>query len=80
MKKKFSKDSRYTQGNFSPVNVSKYKGSLPVIYRSKLELIVFRWLDCNSKVISWGSESVVIPYYSPLDNNFNKKNNIIIYV
>jgi hypothetical protein len=73
MKKKLTKDPRYTQGTFNPLNVSKYKGSWPIIYRSKLELNVFRWLDSNSKVITWGSESVVIPYYSPLDNSYNKK-------
>ena len=73
MRKKLVKDSRYVQGKFSPLNPSKYKGFWPIIYRSNLELTVFRWLDNNSKVISWGSESVVIPYYCPLDGQYNKK-------
>lgn len=73
MRKRLIRDSRYVQGKFEPLNKSKYRGSWPIIYRSKLELTVFRWFDCNPKVLSWGSESVVIPYYSPLDNGFNKK-------
>lgn len=69
MRKKLQKNSRYTQGKFSPVNISKYKGSLPIIYRSSLELKAFRWMDGNSNIISWGSESVIIPYQSPIDED-----------
>jgi hypothetical protein len=68
MKKKLGKKNRnYTQGIFQPKNKEKYKGSIPIIFRSKLEMLSMRYLDNNSNVISWGSESVVIPYISPKD-------------
>lgn len=69
MRKHLHKNSRYNQGKFNPSNPAKYKGSLPIIYRSSLELKSFRWMDKNPNIISWGSESVIIPYYSPLDLN-----------
>jgi len=67
MRKHLHKDSRYNQGKFHPQNIGKYKGSLPIIYRSSLELKSFRWMDRNPNIISWGSESVIIPYYSPIE-------------
>jgi hypothetical protein len=67
MRKSLHKDSRYNQGKFHPKNIHKYKGSLPIIYRSGLELKAFRWMDNNPNIISWGSESVIIPYNSPID-------------
>ncbi len=62
MRKKKSKYNKYKQGKFSPQAKEKYKGSLPVIYRSSWELQLFRWLDRNSSCIRWGSESCVIRY------------------
>jgi hypothetical protein len=67
MRKHLNKNSKYNQGKFLPRNINKYKGSLPIIYRSGLELKAFRWMDNNPNIISWGSESVIIPYFSPLD-------------
>ena len=32
------KSTDYKQGKFNPLNPSKYKGTLPIIYRSKMEL------------------------------------------
>jgi hypothetical protein len=58
------KNKKYRQGIFNPINPEKYKGSLPIIYRSSLELKSFRWMDNSSKILKWGSESVVIPYQS----------------
>jgi hypothetical protein len=66
------KNPNYKQGIFKPSNPLKYKGSFPVVYRSGLELQVFRWMDNNINVTSWGSESVVIPYQSPLDGRVHK--------
>ena len=66
------KNSNYIQGIYSILNSKKYKGSLPCIYRSSLELKVFRWFDNNSNVITWGSESVVVPYQSPLDGKLHR--------
>ncbi len=57
----------YKQGAYSPLNSEKYIGTRPIIYRSGWELKFFRWCDKNKNVLKWGSESVVIPYISPLD-------------
>jgi hypothetical protein len=67
-----NKNSNYKQGIFYPLSKEKYKGSTPIVYRSSLELKVFRWLDRNTNIISWGSESVVIPYISPVDNKLHR--------
>lgn len=72
MRKKLQKNSSFNQGYFNPTNKNKYKGSWPIIYRSSLELKAYRWMDNNPNVITWGSESVVIPYTSPLDNRMHR--------
>lgn len=66
------KNTNYKQGIFNPKNPKKYKGSLPIIYRSGLELKSFRYLDNNPNVITWGSESVIIPYQSPMDGKMHR--------
>ena len=50
------------KGHYIPKNREKYTGSTPVVYRSGWEMAVFKWLDANPKVATWGSETVVIPY------------------
>lgn len=60
------------KGIFTPMHGEKYRGSLPIVYRSSLELNFYRWCDRNAKVIQWGSESVVIPYLSPKDGKVHK--------
>lgn len=62
------KNPKYKQGIFNPLSQNKYNGSRPIYYRSSLELDVFRMLDRNKNIISWGSESIIIPYISPVDN------------
>ncbi|CAM0000210.1 head closure [Vibrio phage D479] len=55
-------------GKYKPRNLSKYKGNLSNIeYRSSWELSMFRWLDNNPAVVRWGSETIVIPYFSTAD-------------
>jgi hypothetical protein len=66
------KNSNYKQGRFNPLNPHKYKGTLPIYYRSKLELSAMRMLDKNPNILTWGSESVVIPYVSPMDNRVHR--------
>lgn len=66
------KNKNYRQGIFQPLHKEKYKGTLPIVYRSSLELKVFRWFDNNSNVVSWGSESVIIPYRSPADGKLHR--------
>ncbi len=66
------KNQKYTQGIYQPKNSEKYKGSTPIIYRSKMELISFRYLDNNPNILTWGSESVIIPYQSPKDGKLHR--------
>ena len=61
--------SNYKQGIYKLKNPEKYYGDPHnVIYRSSWELRVFKWLDKNENVLSWGSEELVINYISPVDN------------
>jgi len=66
------KQCQYNQGLFHPVNDSKYKGSRPIVYRSGLELSFYRFCDRNENVLQWGSESVVVPYISPVDGRMHR--------
>lgn len=72
MKKLGRKNTNYKQGIFNPKNPKKYKGTVPIIYRSGLELLSMRYFDNSPNVLSWGSESVVIPYQSPLDGKVHR--------
>ena len=65
------KNSKYRQGFYTPVNGDKFIGQT-AIYRSGLELKFFKFCDNNVNVIKWGSENVVIPYVSPLDNRVHR--------
>jgi hypothetical protein len=64
-KKKFE---QYKQGLFHPLNNEKYKGTLPIVFRSNWEFKLMQWLDKCQSCVSWGSESTVINYISPIDN------------
>ena len=63
--------NRWRQGVFIPKNPNKFIGS-KAIYRSGLELKFFRFCDDNKNVKRWGSENVIVPYMSPLDNRGHK--------
>ena len=61
------------KGKYRVVNPSKYKGDIQEItYRSSWELKFMRWCDINPSVVEWGSETVVIPYKSPVDNRYHR--------
>lgn len=61
--------SRYYQGEYTPKFKRKYKGNPnTVFYRSRWELLVFRWCDLNPDVVEWSSEEIVIPYICRTDN------------
>jgi len=64
--------SKFKQGIFNPVNKEKYKGTLPILYRSSYELKYMRWADHNPAIISWGSESIIIPYQNPLTGRVSR--------
>jgi len=72
---------KYKQGVFKPIHPKKYTGTTPILYRSSYELKFMRWADSNSNVISWGSESVIVPYISPKDGKLHRyfvDNNVTI--
>tara|TARA_B100002019_G_C21228684_1_gene578828 strand:+ start:358 stop:807 length:450 start_codon:yes stop_codon:yes gene_type:complete len=51
----------------------KYKGNLhEVIYRSSWELKFMKWCDMNPSVLEWGSETMIIPYKSPIDSKLHR--------
>ena len=62
----------YKQGLYNPLHAEKYIGTKPIIYRSGWELKFFRWCDKNTNVLKWGSESVIIPYISPVDGRAHR--------
>lgn len=66
-----SKNSKYRQGVFVPINKDKFIGT-KAFYRSGLELKFMRFCDNNSNVVMWGSENVIIPYISPLDGRVHR--------
>lgn len=65
------KYKRFQQGIYKPVNPTKYVGVSSPKYRSSYELKFFRWCDDNANVVKWGSESISIPYISPLDQRIH---------
>lgn len=57
------------KGKYTVNNVSKYVGDpTKVIYRSLWERRFMVFCDTNDKIIKWASESIVVPYISPVDN------------
>jgi len=60
-------------GRFTPSNPHKYVGDYKnIIYRSSWEARVMNWLDKNPDIISWGSEEIIVPYISPVDNKWHR--------
>ena len=65
--------AKYHQGRYRPKNPDKYIGDpTNIIYRSSWELRLMSYLDKQPNVIRWGSEELVIPYKSPLDNKYHR--------
>ena len=60
-------------GKYKPTNIEKYKGDhRNIIYRSLWERKFMVYCDTNEKILEWGSEELVIPYKSPLDNKWHR--------
>jgi len=57
-----------TQNQYIPRNSKKYVGQYPIIIRSEWERAFCRWLDMNSFVVEWKSESISISYHDPVRN------------
>ena len=65
--------NRLYQGPYHPVNREKYVGNInKIVFRSSLELRFMRWCDLSEKVRRWGSEEIIIPYFSPADNQVHR--------
>jgi hypothetical protein len=61
------------KGRFKPKHPEKYVGDpTNIIYRSLWELRVMRYFDMHSSVLKWGSEEIIIPYVSPVDNRMHR--------
>jgi hypothetical protein len=61
------------KGRFRVVNATKYKGDITnIVYRSLWELKFMKWCDDNISVVEWGSETVIVPYISPIDNKVHR--------
>jgi len=55
-------------GKYKVQNKEKYVGDLHECeYRSSWELKYMKYLDTHENVLAWGSETVVIPYYYPVE-------------
>lgn len=63
--------TKYRQGIYRPINKHKCHTNT-CIFRSSYELAFMRWADKNPNVISWSSESVVIPYIKPSDGKLHR--------
>ena len=62
----------YKQGIYTPVNRKKYIGRRTPEYRSSWELKFFQWCDKNPNVLEWSSESIIVPYKSPVDSRYHR--------
>jgi hypothetical protein len=58
--------NKFQQGPYVVLNPQKYAGKGVPKYRSGWELAFMRFCDSNDHIISWSSESLVIPYINPL--------------
>lgn len=63
-----SKNSKFIQGIYTPINKNKYMGSSNPVYRSALERNFFLFFDQNINVTAWVSEGIVVPYFNSMDN------------
>lgn len=66
------KYKQYKQGLYKPVNSKKYHGAKYPRYLSSWELKFFKWCDRNPNVVRWTSESVCLPYISPVDGKMHR--------
>ncbi len=61
------------KGVYKPVNIKKYRGNpTKIVYRSLWERKFMVYCDTTPSIIEWGSETVIIPYRSPLDRRFHR--------
>jgi len=64
--------SKFRQGIFNIKNKEKYKGTFPIYYRSAWECKCMTMFDHNPNIISWGSESIIVPYQNPITGRVSR--------
>lgn len=61
------------RGRYRPINESKYVGDVAdIVYRSSWEYKLFTYFDSHPNVSKWSSETVIIPYISPIDKRMHR--------
>lgn len=61
------------KGKYQPSFPQKYKGNPSnIIYRSLWERKFMKYCDTNENILEWGSEEIVVPYRSPVDNRVHR--------
>jgi len=61
------------KGLFTPRHPEKYKGNVKnIVYRSSWERSFMNFLDNNTTVIQWASETIPIPYRKPTTGRIHK--------
>ena len=61
------------KGKYKPKIPSKYKGDpTNIIYRSLWERKFMQYCDSTTNILEWGSEEIVLPYRSPIDNKVHR--------
>jgi hypothetical protein len=63
--------ANWAQGIYTPKNPHKYVGKHKPKYRSGWELTFMTFCDTHNNVTHWASESMSIPYRSPLDGKMH---------
>ena len=61
-------NSKWKKGIYKPLNPHKYKGGDAIIFSSRWEYKMMRFLDLNENVLEWISERPLIPYLSGYTN------------
>jgi len=61
------------KGKYKPSYPKKYKGDPNnIVYRSLWERKFMIYCDDNRNILEWGSEEVIVPYRSPIDNRYHR--------
>ena len=61
------------KGKYQPSYPKKYKGDpTNIVYRSLWERKFMVYCDKNENILEWGSEEVIVPYRSPVDNRYHR--------
>ena len=63
----------FNKSKYKPEYPKKYKGDPNnIICRSSWERVFCRYCDRNRNILEWGSEEVIVPYRSPIDNRVHR--------